>query len=1304
MTSAKTPPARSAYAEVSALIETLRETEQRIEDLTAGEVDSVSDRDGRTYLLRSARDQIETSQRRRNQAALAQSEAGLHRAQLMAKLAHVITGPDGSFDQWSETLPQLIGVGPDQLPRTTRAWLDLIHPDDRPLFRDTAIEAGVKKRHMELEYRLRRADGEWIHVRQTMEPLEVEGDDSAGSRWFNTLQDVTTERRTEESLRESERRFSDMLANVQMISVMVDRDARITYCNDYLLHLTDYRREEVIGRDWFELFRPGSSVPKANFVALLANQPEAWHRDSEIRTRSGERRFIRWNNSVLRSGLGDVIGTASIGEDITDQKRAEIKIKRLNRVYAVLSGINTLIVRVRDRGELFREACRIAVEAGQFPLVWVAIADPHDQRVKAVAWSGDERGFLQLTRPTVGVSGLGKAGLSAQAIEKRIPVVCNDVEADGSAMRYAKGALERGYRSAAAFPLVVGGTAIGTLVLYAAEAGFFDDEEMKLLVELADDISFALDHIEKEEKVTRLTRVHAVLTGINTLIVRVRDRDELFREACRIAVEQGQFKIAWIGVVDRSAMKITLVASTGVDGDFFEGIQLRVSLADDSPAGHGPAAIAVRSKQPIVVNDIEADPRIRNSKAHADRGIRSLVSLPLLIADQAVAVIVLHAAEPGFFDDEEMKLLTELAGNIAFAIDHIDKEEKVGRLTRVHAMLSGINTLVVRVRDRDELFREACRIAVEHGRFKMAWIGLVDRSAMKIVPIASAGADPEFLTLIKDSFSLRADAPLGNTMSAQVVNEKKAVVTNDLRRESKVLFAKERVARGILSMAILPLLVSEDAVAILALYAGETGFFDEEEMKLLTELVGNIAFAIDNIDKRELLDSLAYYDVLTGLANRRLFLERGAQYMRSAVSGGHKLALFLIDLERFRNINDELGRPAGDALLRQVAQWLTQNLGDASLLARVGADHFAVVLPEVTDEGDVAPVLEKTIQNLLDYPFRLDETTFRIAAKFGVALFPDYGGDADTLVKNAEAALKKAKASGDRYLFYTQKMTAAVAGKLTLENQLRQALDKEEFVLHYQPKVNFESGMVTGAEALIRWNDPLTGLVPPGRFIPILEETGLIHEVGRWALRKAIAEYLRWRNAGLAAVRIAVNVSALQLRNRAFIAEIEQAIGTDAHAAAGLELEITESMIMDDVKQGIATLQAIRAMGVSIAIDDFGTGFSSLGYLSKLPVDTLKVDRSFVTDMTSGPQGLALVSTIINLAHSLKLNVVAEGVETEEQSRLLRVLNCDEMQGFLFSKPVPIEIFETRFLTPPAARPGSTEQFPIELASPEREH
>jgi EAL domain-containing protein (putative c-di-GMP-specific phosphodiesterase class I) len=304
-----------------------------------------------------------------------------------------------------------------------------------------------------------------------------------------------------------------------------------------------------------------------------------------------------------------------------------------------------------------------------------------------------------------------------------------------------------------------------------------------------------------------------------------------------------------------------------------------------------------------------------------------------------------------------------------------------------------------------------------------------------------------------------------------------------------------------------------------------------------------------------------------------------------------------------------------------------------------------------------------------------------MAAKIGVAVFPDDGTDADTLFKNAEAALKKAKASRDRYLFYAQKMTETVALSLGIENRLRRALEREEFVLHYQPKVSIVSGKLTGAEALIRWNDPVSGLTLPGRFIPILEETGLIHDVGRWALRKAIEDYQRWRRHGLPAVRIAVNVSPLQLRNQNFVAEIQQAVGVAADAAAGLQLEITESVIMQDVNHSIGSLLAIRALGVTIAIDDFGTGFSSLSYLAKLPVDTLKIDRSFV-EMVSASGGLTLVSVIINLAHALKLNTVAEGVETDEQLRQLRSLGCDEMQGYLFGEPVPVESFEQKYLSP----------------------
>ena len=440
-----------------------------------------------------------------------------------------------------------------------------------------------------------------------------------------------------------------------------------------------------------------------------------------------------------------------------------------------------------------------------------------------------------------------------------------------------------------------------------------------------------------------------------------------------------------------------------------------------------------------------------------------------------------------------------------------------------------------------------------------------------------------------------------------------------------------------------------------------------------------------NKAQQEKLDYLAYYDSITGLANRNLFLERLAQYTRNAISGGNKLAVGLIDLERFKNINDSLGRPVGDALLRQVAAWLTRDAGDANLLARVGTDHFAIVLPEEKWDGDLAQLLDKMRQSFMDHSFHLDNAVLRIAFKVGAAVFPDDGVAADTLLKNAEAALKKAKTTGEPTLLYTRALSEALYGKLTLENQLRQALDKGEFVLHYQPKVNLVSGELTGTEALIRWNDPHSGLVSPWRFIPILEETGLIHEVGRWALHKAIEDYRRWQDKGLPAVRIAVNVSPMQLRHRGFVAEIRDAIGVGTHEATGLELEITESLIMEDVKLSIASLRAIRAMGVSIAIDDFGTGYSSLSYLSKLPVDTLKIDRSFVVDMTTGPEGLALISTIIALSHSLKLTVVAEGVETEEQANLLRSLGCDEMQGYLFSKPVPADIFETTFLAPLAA-------------------
>jgi diguanylate cyclase (GGDEF)-like protein len=608
-------------------------------------------------------------------------------------------------------------------------------------------------------------------------------------------------------------------------------------------------------------------------------------------------------------------------------------------------------------------------------------------------------------------------------------------------------------------------------------------------------------------------------------------------------------------------------------------------------------------------------------------------------------------------------------------------EDRLKRLNRLYAMVTGINTSMVRVRDRADLFNRSCQTAVEQGEFEMAWIAVIDPNEDRIVPVAWAGHDEPVMTAIQGHFASSEGRLDGKTLAARAIREKAAAVSNDVANDESLVFGKMHAQSGIRSLAVFPLMVSDNPIGVLALYTSKPEFFDAAGLQLLTELAGNVAFAIDHLDRQERLDRLSNYDSLTGLANRRSFLERVAQYMLSAADAGHKIAVFVIDLERFKKLNDSLGRSAGDALLQQVAEWLAQNAENVNFVARLDADHFAVVLPKVMYESHVARVLEKTIAAFMKHEFRVNDGVYRMAAKIGVAVFPDDGTDADALFNNAEAALKKAKASRDRYLFYAQKMTETVALSLGIENRLRRALEREEFVLHYQPKISIVNGKLTGAEALIRWNDPVSGLTPPGRFIPILEETGLIHDVGRWALRKAIEDYQRWRNDGLPAVRIAVNVSPLQLRNQNFVAEIRQAISVAADAAAGLQLEITESVIMQDVNHSIGSLLAIRALGVTIAIDDFGTGFSSLNYLTKLPVDTLKIDRSFVVEMVSATGGQTLVSVIINLAHALKLNTVAEGVETEEQFRQLRSLGCDEMQGYLFGKPVPVESFEQTYLS-----------------------
>jgi diguanylate cyclase (GGDEF)-like protein len=417
-------------------------------------------------------------------------------------------------------------------------------------------------------------------------------------------------------------------------------------------------------------------------------------------------------------------------------------------------------------------------------------------------------------------------------------------------------------------------------------------------------------------------------------------------------------------------------------------------------------------------------------------------------------------------------------------------------------------------------------------------------------------------------------------------------------------------------------------------------------------------------------DQVLQYDSLTGLANRTLFHERLAQHVRGADAKWDRFAVCIVDVDRFKTVNHTFGRQAGDSLLKEITGRMAQAIGDRARLARISANGFALVIPSVQSDEEAARKVEQILHACFDPPFGVGQQELRISAKAGLALFPDDGIWDDALFVNAEAACKNAKETGDRYLFYTQRMNAAVAESLRLENKLRLALERNEFVLHYQPKKELATGRMVGVEALIRWQSPELGLIPPVQFIPLMEETGLIVQVGAWALKRAVLDHREWLSQGLAAPRIAVNVSAIQLRQREFVSMVSDTI-SHGGAPAAIDLEITESLLMEDIAGNIERLRAMRALGVRVAIDDFGTGHSSLAYLAKLPVDALKIDRSFIITMLQNVDTMTLVSTIISLARALKLKVVAEGVESEEQAKVLRLLRCDEMQGYLYSKPLP---------------------------------
>ncbi len=450
--------------------------------------------------------------------------------------------------------------------------------------------------------------------------------------------------------------------------------------------------------------------------------------------------------------------------------------------------------------------------------------------------------------------------------------------------------------------------------------------------------------------------------------------------------------------------------------------------------------------------------------------------------------------------------------------------------------------------------------------------------------------------------------------------------------------------------------------------------------------------ATEQKDMEERIQFLAYYDSLTHLPNRLLFKKRVQSAIRHAQRGNGAVAVLIMDLDRFKIINDTLGDNAGDLLLQGVAERLQRLLRTNDYIARqpddntnatmsrLAGDEFTILLTNVSNARDAGRAAQRIAQ-MLSTPFRIHDNEISINASMGIALYPDDGTDEGTLIKNASAALHHAKSEGrNNYQFFTQAMNDTFSRRLILENHLRKALERHELQLYYQPQIHIVSGEVIGMEALLRWKHPELGLVSPAEFIPLAEDTGLIVPIGAWVLRTACAQNAAWQTQGISPLRVAVNLSSIQFKQPGLVTTVSEALRDAGLDPRYLELELTEGTILRNDDDVVKTLQDLKSLGTYLSIDDFGTGYSSLSYLKRFPIDTLKIDRSFVNDITTSNDGEAITSAIIAMAHSLKFSVVAEGVETEEQLKFLHKKGCNIAQGFLFSPPVPVDVFPSTLI------------------------
>lgn len=668
----------------------------------------------------------------------------------------------------------------------------------------------------------------------------------------------------------------------------------------------------------------------------------------------------------------------------------------------------------------------------------------------------------------------------------------------------------------------------------------------------------------------------------------------------------------------------------------------------------------------IVINSLPAfDARLRSEKANIISFAGAMGSILLAL----IAWLLVNGRTRAIVMAEAMTTELRLS------------EGALRKRNRDLRLLSDCNMAMVQAEEEHKLLAEICRLCVETGGYRMAWVGYAQHDEGKTVqPIAQSGYEDGYLEGIDVSW---ADSSHGQGPTGTAIRTGRPCIVQNIQ-ESAVMAPWREAAtkRGCQSSVALPLVCDAAILGALNIYASEENAFDLDELKLLEELASDLAYGIVSLRTRsahevakEKLEFLSNFDPLTHLPNRLLLRDRFEQALLVARKGHDTMTMLYIDLDHFKEINEGFGYAAGDQVLVTVVTRLRQCLPVSATISRVSADEFVVLLTDNLEVADVA-VMADAIREALAESVRLDGNVLNLSCSIGIGLFPTDGEDFDTLLKNAHAAVDHAKEAGrNNYRFFTRTMNAGLAEQIQLTGKLSGALRNNEFLLHYQPQLDIRSGRIIGAEALVRWRDADGELIPPGRFIPLAERSGHIIPIGEWVLNEACRQARVWAEQFPVAPVVAVNLSAIQFKRGNVLELVAKALEASGLQPDLLELELTESILLQDVDETIKTLEGLKALGVKLSIDDFGTGYSSLSYLKHLTVDKLKIDQTFVRDMLADQEGAAIVKAVIQLGHALQLTVIAEGVETEAQRIFLTDSECDEAQGYWFSRPLPADAF-----------------------------